>query len=197
MNKDRMLTYILLAAIVVCVALLIYIIVTPQHGEEFTEFYLLGPQGKAADYPQELKQGEKASVIVGIANHEYRPINYTVETWLVNSTLVYNETSGKNETKTRIDYIKFMDSFNVTLNHTETSAEGNWTPQYQTFYNFSVNRTGNYKLWFLLFKDDYQRVKNNTEPKERLHKAIDGDIVSLNLNLKVRSSHVTWTGQRE
>ncbi len=181
---DRILTIILIAAIIISIALLIYIIVTPQHGEEFTEFYLLGPQGKAADYPQELEQGEKASVIVGIANHEYRTIDYTIEVWLTNTTMEYNQTSEKNET--RINYIQYMNSFNVTLNHTETSVEGNWTPQYQTYYNFSVNRSGDFKLWFLLFKDSYQRAENNSEAKERLHRAIEGDILSLNLNLDVK-----------
>ncbi|MFP3946811.1 MAG: DUF1616 domain-containing protein [Archaeoglobaceae archaeon] len=181
-KMDRILTVILLAAIIICIALLIYIIVTPKHGEEFTEFYLLGPQGRAADYPQKLAQGEEASVIVGIANHEYRPINYTVETWLANTTLTYNQTSQENETQ--INELYFMESFNTTLNHTETSVEGNWTPQYETYYNFSINRTGDYKLWFLLFKDDYHRA-DNTEARERLHRAIEGDILSLNLNLEV------------
>ena len=54
-------------------------IAVPGVGERFTEFYILGMEGKAADYPRELKVGEEAEVIVGIVNHECEPVSYRVE----------------------------------------------------------------------------------------------------------------------
>ncbi len=40
--------------------------------ESFTEFYVLGPGGKAEGYPSEAKVGENATVILGVVNHEGR-----------------------------------------------------------------------------------------------------------------------------
>jgi uncharacterized membrane protein len=49
---------------------LAYVIVTPKAGEKFTEFYVLGLDGKAGNYPKELIVGEEGKVILGIVNHE-------------------------------------------------------------------------------------------------------------------------------
>ncbi len=56
-----------------------YLIATPKEGEKFTEFYVLGSGGKAADYPWELQTGEVGKVIVGIVNQEDRDMSYHVE----------------------------------------------------------------------------------------------------------------------
>lgn len=53
--------------------------VAHQAGENFTEFYILGPEGKAADYPRELTVGEQEKVTVGIINRESRVVSYRVE----------------------------------------------------------------------------------------------------------------------
>jgi len=47
-------------------------------GEAFTEFYVLGPGGKAEGYPRRLFVGQKGTVILGIVNQEGRPAVYTV-----------------------------------------------------------------------------------------------------------------------
>ena len=76
-NKlDRVLTVILLIAIITALVATVYVIITPKHGEEFTEFYILGPSGKAADYPTDLSVGECGEVIVGVVNHEYKNVSY-------------------------------------------------------------------------------------------------------------------------
>jgi len=51
----------------------------PQTREKFTEFYFLGLEGKATDYPKELKVGEESSVIMGIINREQQAVSYRVE----------------------------------------------------------------------------------------------------------------------
>lgn len=48
-------------------------------GEPFTEFYVLGSGRKAQDYPRRLFVGEKAEVILGIANREGRDAEYSIQ----------------------------------------------------------------------------------------------------------------------
>jgi uncharacterized membrane protein len=48
-------------------------------GEPFTEFYVLGPGGKAEGYPRRLLVGEPSQVILGVINHEGRPARYKVD----------------------------------------------------------------------------------------------------------------------
>ncbi len=48
-------------------------------GETFTEFYVLGPGGKAEGYPRRLLVGEPSQVIVGVINHEGHTSRYRVE----------------------------------------------------------------------------------------------------------------------
>jgi uncharacterized membrane protein len=56
-----------------------YVIATPRVGERFTEFYILGLEGRAEDYPRELRVGEEGRVIVGIINREHETVSYRVE----------------------------------------------------------------------------------------------------------------------
>jgi uncharacterized membrane protein len=46
--------------------------------QPISEFYLLGAGGMAADYPQNLKVGEKAEVTVVVVNHEKERTGYTI-----------------------------------------------------------------------------------------------------------------------
>ena len=56
-----------------------YTIANPKVGERFTEFYIEGLGGKAADYPEELVVGGEGKVIVGIINREHETVTYRVE----------------------------------------------------------------------------------------------------------------------
>jgi len=75
----KVLTIILVIVILGSLGTLGYIIATPKVGDTFTEFYILGQGGKAADYPGELKVGEEGRVIVGVVNHEGKEASYRVE----------------------------------------------------------------------------------------------------------------------
>lgn len=48
-------------------------------GEAFTEFYVLGPSGKAEGYPRNLFPDQEAEVILGVVNQEGQLTNYTIE----------------------------------------------------------------------------------------------------------------------
>jgi uncharacterized membrane protein len=76
---DRILTVLLVVAILGAIGALGYVIAKPKVGERFTQFYILGPEGKAEGYPREVTLGQSASVILGIANHEHQPTSYRVE----------------------------------------------------------------------------------------------------------------------
>ena len=139
---DKGLTVALAASVVVAAGTLAYVVLAPQPGKTFTEFYVLGPSGNASGYPTALNVSEAGFVIVGIGNHEAATMNYSVRIDLVGVRLVYNATSGFNDV--------------VEVNRTTWSiinvplADGrNWTQP----YTFRINFTGIWKLQFLLFKD--------------------------------------------
>lgn len=71
--------------------------------EPFTEFYILGPDGTAENYPIDYVLGENGTVIIGIINHEQKPVNYTLEVRLEDmplplSDIWKNICLGNNET---------------------------------------------------------------------------------------------------
>jgi uncharacterized membrane protein len=184
---DKVLTIVLAIAIVSSVVVLAYVVAFPREGEKFTEFYILGPGGKASDYPHNLTVGTNASMIVGIANHEQRQVHYFVQVWLVNASFVDNQTS--------IHQMYYFDSFEITLDHSAVNLDGPWTVQWQLNYKFNVSILGEYKLWFFLFKDSvpsYAQGLNRmndyagTATDFLLQDAVQNKLLSLNLNLSIK-----------
>ena len=76
---DKTLSIVLVVAILGAIGALGYIIATPRSGAGFTEFYILGLEGKATNYPSEMVVGEEGRVIVGIINREHETVSYRVE----------------------------------------------------------------------------------------------------------------------
>ena len=82
------------------------------------------------------------SVLINESNYESETVNCPIRVDLVGVQLVYNATSGFNET-IEVNRTTWS-TFNVTL------ADGrNWTQP----YTFQINYTGLWKVQFLLFKD--------------------------------------------
>jgi len=77
-KTDRISTGILIFTIVLAVSMLYFVITAPKIGERFTEFYILGPEGKADNYPTTLQYNYPSTILIGVANHEYVSVNYTV-----------------------------------------------------------------------------------------------------------------------
>ncbi len=122
---DKILTVVLIISIVTSLFMVVYVIVTPKQGEKFTEFYLLGPRGKAEGYPTNLTVGKTDSVVVGIVNHEYEKVNYTL----------------------RVEINEDI------LNEEQIQIANNQTWEHQV--NFTPRHAGTgLKLQFLLFKDN-------------------------------------------
>ena len=79
-KTDKILTIILVFSIILAIGSLIYVITVPKIGERFTEFYILNSSiDKADNYPTKLNINIPSTILVGVANHEYSPINYTLE----------------------------------------------------------------------------------------------------------------------
>jgi uncharacterized membrane protein len=179
-NKlDRALTIILAIVIIIAMVSLVYVIATPKTGEKFTEFYLLGPGNIADKYPRNLTIGENASVIIGIVNHEYKRVNYTVEIWLINQSMHYNETEDENLTV--YHNMWFLDSLNISLPHRELDIEKEWTPQWEYIYTFNVSRNGSFKLAFLLFTEPTEKYKHDEDYQDIAEQKINSAYRELHL----------------
>lgn len=145
---DQALTIILVIAIIVVIVSLIYVIAMPKTGETFTEFYLLGPTSMAEGYPRDLALQQNATVIIGVVNREHRLVNYTIEVWLVNQT-----TSQTNENQTIYHHLWYLDKITATLPHQPVEIDEPWQPQWTYNYTFHINKTGTFKLLFLLYTE--------------------------------------------
>ena len=140
---DKALTVFLIFSILLSVVTLAYVVLSPKEGEHFTEFYLLGPEGKADNYPTKYILGENGTVIVGVVNHEYSHVNYTMEIKLENKSMFLPENLK-----------------HITLAHNETWEETViLTPEFEG---------KNMKLQFLLFNETDKSV-----PYRDLHLWID------------------------
>jgi len=75
----RMLTIVLLAALAVASAGVVAVaVVPPQTDDPFTEFYVIGANGTAADYPMVVDPGAAVTTTLGIENHEHGTVTYDV-----------------------------------------------------------------------------------------------------------------------
>jgi len=77
--QNKVLSIILVLTVLGALGMIGYAIATPKMEERFTEFYVLGSEGKTTDYPKELKVGQEGRVTIGIVNHEYETVSYRVE----------------------------------------------------------------------------------------------------------------------
>lgn len=141
-------------------------IAIPKEGEHFNEFYILGAEGKAADYPTSFPLNTPQKVTVGVGNHEYQNVTYTIEAQAVNQSF-----DPATNTST-IDRMHLLDRSQVTLAH-NTTAEHRMT--------FTVPDPGYNQVQFLLF--------NETVPDGALtgQERIDQSDRDLHLWIKTRS----------
>jgi uncharacterized membrane protein len=135
---DRLLSIILVLVIIVALVTTIYVIVSPKEGEHFSEFYILGENRTAADYPDQIIAGIPSPMFIGVGNHEYQNVTYTIETWA---------TQTEFDTTTNTSTILSMDPLartSLVLSHNETVV----IP-----YNLSINKAGYNRVEFLLFNE--------------------------------------------
>jgi uncharacterized membrane protein len=88
---NKYLNIILVIAIIAVVAVLIYVVTETKTGELFSEFYILGIDGKADNYPTSIQFGDNATVILGIVNHEQKTTTYNFKVSIDNSIITEQE----------------------------------------------------------------------------------------------------------
>jgi uncharacterized membrane protein len=135
---DRILTIVLSLSILIAVVTTICVIAVPKEGERFTEFFILGDQQKAADYPDQITVGEQYPLHIGVGNHEYRPVTYMIRTY--GMLMEFDNTTNTS----RIMSMDPLWQHSLTLAHNETAL----IP-----YNLSVEKSGYNRIEFLLFKE--------------------------------------------
>jgi uncharacterized membrane protein len=90
-KTEKILRTFLAISFLFLIGTMAYIILTPHEKVPFTEFYILGPQRMAENYTTEYLQGESGTYIIGIANNEYKTMNYTLEVRLENESLPFQK----------------------------------------------------------------------------------------------------------
>ena len=140
---DRILSVILVIAIVLSISMVVYVIVTPKEGEKFTVFYILGPGGKAENYPTNLGVGEEGEVIIGVVNHEYAQVTYQL--------------------RVRLDGAVISEEY-IALEHNET---------WESPFTFRATKAGeDQKLEFLLFKTPFRTSIYGKENEEEVYRSL-------------------------
>jgi uncharacterized membrane protein len=102
---------ILLILLVLSIVTTIYLITNPNPGENFTEFYILGPHGKAADYPTNITAGQNSSVIIGMVNHEHKATNYTMVVQSNGTNMTHQNITLQENQKLEIPYDFILQSY--------------------------------------------------------------------------------------
>ncbi|OVE85171.1 hypothetical protein B2G88_06575 [Natronolimnobius baerhuensis] len=115
-RADAALNVLVVIAIVVAASSVGYAVISTTHDEQFSAVYLLTEDDDgeqiADDYPTEFEHGESQELIVGIDNHEYRPVNYTV--------VVLEQDIGTNGNEMITEEQREIDRFEIQLSHDET-----------------------------------------------------------------------------
>jgi uncharacterized membrane protein len=174
-KSTTFLSIILVLSMFVASASIIYIITAPVTGQPFTEFYILSQDHNITKYPQDILKDENTTFTLGLINHEYATMNYTIEIWLIDESIVYNESTKENDTI--YNHAWFMDKISVELQHTEITNKINQTKKWEYNYTFKINKIGHFKLAFLLFTtpseqfDIQQDYKNSIDIDARIKSA--------------------------
>ncbi len=122
----RVLSIILVIAILGALGMLGYVIAAPKTAERFTEFYMLGLSGNATGYPQDLRVGEEGKVIIDIVNHQQETTSYRIEV--------------------RIDGEKYNETGRITLDNGE---------RWEGIVSFAATTPGdNRRVEFFLYRND-------------------------------------------
>jgi uncharacterized membrane protein len=160
---------------------------TPK--EKFTEFYVLNEDGHAYDYPTNISTSNPKSVIIGVANHEGRQINYTVEAWLVDYTFV--------DMAVNVTQMYFVSSFSVILEHMDYNNNDPWQAQYEVPLELNLTVPGNFSLFIMLFQDeteplpeplplDHNTDYSKTVASWRIVMCVNSEIEFLRMNVTVQ-----------
>lgn len=134
---DKLLTWVLLIAVVAAIGLVILLTQIPPREEPFTEFYLLGSDGIAEDFFYDLRAGRGEPVIVGVTNQEGVAQSYVVEIWAAQSTI------DAATNRSHVESMSQLGTVRVDLDDGQT---------YEQPYQVTVSDRDANRVEFLLFK---------------------------------------------
>jgi len=146
-RNARILNGVLAAAILITILTAVYVVTVPREGEQFTEFFILGENRTAANYPDWIIPGRNYSMFVGVGNHENGDNTYTIETWML-------QTEFDNSTNSSRILIMDPDNrvqFTLAQNQT-TIIPYNLSVPNISVQNFPVPKNRYNRVEFLLFK---------------------------------------------
>ena len=135
---DHLLSIGLVIAITIAVITTGFVILFPQEGERFSEFYVLSEERTFTRYPDRLQPGQTYPLYIGVGNQEQQSMSYTIEIWTLRTEF---------DTMTNTSSIVTMDpgaQVRLTLKNNETLI----IP-----YNLSVHEAGYNRVDFLLFNE--------------------------------------------
>ena len=107
-------------------------------------------------------------------------MNYSIEVWLINQTILFNETTQKNETI--YNHMWYMNKMTIDLASTDTIKQ---LPQWESNYSFSINKKGEFKLTFLLFTTPTVEYDHETDYNDIAGQKIEGAYKEIHLWLTV------------
>ncbi len=182
---DKILIITIIILILITTALFIFVITTPRLDEKFTSFNVLGSDKSSTNYPNNINAGENTTIIIGITNHEYQTINYTIEIWLINQTITFNESTQKNNIYYNNAW--FIDKINTRLNHTNNKTEKEWKPQWQHNFTFKTDKKGeNLTLTFLLFTTPTNDYNYDEDYKDIIEKKLNNSYEELHIWINIK-----------
>jgi len=115
-KKDRILFFVSIFAILMVVLSVALVMTLPKPGEKFSEFFILGENRTADSYPGVVIPDRSYPMYVGIGNHEFRTVNYSVEIYLIPTPA--NETTNVAPRSMMLPVTRYS----VTLSHNETTV---------------------------------------------------------------------------
>jgi len=144
---DKVLTIGIAVMLVASVSVLAWAIATPRVGERFTQLAILGPDGMAADYPDELVVGQDGRVLLSVKSYEHEPMSYTIVIVLTNET-DHNFTIEQDTILSPFAGI----AQDFPLEHLE---------YYNQTFDFNVTEVGTWKLQFLLYTEGQEFTQDS------------------------------------
>ncbi len=155
-------------------ALAYHIATTPRTGERFTEFYVLGSEGMADDYPTNLTIGDPGHVILGVRNREHREMDYQLIVRMASTNIesleelenrveaAEDDEDVELDVEINFDFENMVlkdipEDDNVTLTNSTTYIKDFTLDHDEEFHrhlNYTVEESGLYFVQFLLVKPE-------------------------------------------
>jgi uncharacterized membrane protein len=80
---ERRMLLVMAAALIFALFTAAWVFLVPSSADYMTEFYMLGPEGLAQNFPRQASMGQSITVTLAVTNRERTSMQYLVEVWQV------------------------------------------------------------------------------------------------------------------